>query len=1016
MTERLGEVLGAVAAPLTEPDSRTYLPFLAIALAVGVVLHLGRRGSLRDLPRALGLPAFRHRSAWLDLELLAARRLLGLLWAGPRLGMDWLVGTTLALALDRLVGVPDVPQVPGLVLSAGYTLALFVAWDASRYALHRLMHEAPLLWQFHQVHHSAEVLTPFTFHRVHPVESALYDVRGALVGGTLAGVAFWLFRGAAVEWTVLGVHAVGLALDAVSGNLRHSHVWWSFGARVERWLISPAQHQLHHAVDGDRANYGTWLACWDRLAGSLVLAPSAPPAAYGLPPDARNHRDDLPSALLGPVLAALALVARVARAQEPAEEEVPDYEIVVVRPDGVPRVAGSAHVVTEEELRRFGYGDVTKPLQKVPGVYVRGEDGFGLRPNIGMRGGNSDRSAKIALLQDGIPLSPAPYAAPAAYYFPLTTRLVGIEVFKGPASIRYGPQTIGGAVNVLTRDVPPGPAAALDTAVGMYDTVKLHGWTGTGGPRMGVLVEGAHLSSGGFKELDTGGPTGFVRQDVMAKALGVVAGDVEHVVELALGYGREASDETYLGLTLADAERTPYRRYAASALDHMAWDHTEASLSWTLASGPFSLRTVAYHHWLARAWTKLNGFAAGPDLHDLLLSPASGQGEVFLGILKGEVDGTTEDQELRIGTNDRTFRNGGVQVAARHEASRGAFGTDLEVGARVHVDDVTRLHTEDPYAMVSGFPVRVDGPTETTLDSRTRAEALAAWVAEDLTFGPLHVLPGLRAEVIRTSAGTSRTGPVDPVTRTIGLPGAGLFLEARPWLDAFAGLHRGFSPAPPDADEDAVPEVAWSTEGGLRAHGGETHAEVVGFFSDYQNLTGQCTLSSGCTEEQLDQQFDGGRAWVAGLEALGAHRVGLPGRVGLAGSASYTLTRSSFRTAFVSEYPQFGAIEVGDALPYVPEHQGAVTVSADNPRGEVALTATGRSAMRDVAGQGEIPRAERIPGSLVLDASVHAHATEHVSAYLTATNVTDAVVIESFRPYGARPGAPFTLVGGVEVR
>jgi sterol desaturase/sphingolipid hydroxylase (fatty acid hydroxylase superfamily) len=183
-----------------------------------------------------------------------------------------------------------------------FALVLFVAWDASRFVLHRAMHRVPLLWRFHQVHHSAEVLTPLTFHRVHPVEALLYETRGVLVSGLIGGVAFWWWQGAATLHTVLGVDAIGLVLNALFGNLRHSHAWIRFPAPVERWFLSPAQHQLHHgaAREENGANFGVWLAVWDRLAGSLRLAGARPPASLGLPSSARNHGHDLLEAILGP--------------------------------------------------------------------------------------------------------------------------------------------------------------------------------------------------------------------------------------------------------------------------------------------------------------------------------------------------------------------------------------------------------------------------------------------------------------------------------------------------------------------------------------------------------------------------------------------------------------------------------------------------------------------------------------------------------------------------------------------
>lgn len=134
--------------------------------------------------------------------------------------------------------------------------------------------------------------------------------------------------------------------------------------------------------------------------------------------------------------------------------QLPAVEVVggiLGEPD---RVTGSAHRVEQETLEQFEYDDIGRVLNFVPGVYVREEDGNGLRPNIGLRGGSADRSQKVTLMEDGVLIAPAPYSAPAAYFFPLTSRMTGVEVFKGPASIQHGPQTIGGAINLISAPIP----------------------------------------------------------------------------------------------------------------------------------------------------------------------------------------------------------------------------------------------------------------------------------------------------------------------------------------------------------------------------------------------------------------------------------------------------------------------------------------------------------------------------------------------------------------------------------
>lgn len=291
------ELLGALVDPFTDPGSRTWAPGLLLAGLVGAA-WAGRRGI--PVGRALGIDRWRSPSALLDLQLLLAHQLLGVLGALPRLGAGVGIASLVARGLARVARPDAGPWTSFHAVALG--AVLFVAWDASRFLLHRALHRVPLLWRVHQVHHSAEVLTPLTFHRVHPVESLLYDARGALVTGVIGGVAFWLWQGAATTYALLGVDALGLALNAVFGNLRHSHVWLRFPPALERWFLSPAQHQLHHgaAREESGANLGVWLAAWDRLAGTLRLAGPDAPEAFGLPGAGRTHAHDLLEALLAP--------------------------------------------------------------------------------------------------------------------------------------------------------------------------------------------------------------------------------------------------------------------------------------------------------------------------------------------------------------------------------------------------------------------------------------------------------------------------------------------------------------------------------------------------------------------------------------------------------------------------------------------------------------------------------------------------------------------------------------------
>ncbi|MDE0059724.1 MAG: extracellular solute-binding protein, partial [Defluviicoccus sp.] len=275
-----------LADQLLNPQKRVFLGYLGCALAIALAVQSIALGGARNAVSALFSPKiWWSRSARADYRIAVLNQAV-MMGVAPRLV------STLALATLVFEGLhvwfdgrPLLwPDAPGWAVASSFTVALFLLDDATRYLLHRWLHAWPVLWCFHRVHHTAETLTPFTVYRTHPVEGVLFALRATLVqAAAVAGFVFF-FGDRAELVTVLGANAFVFAFNVAGSNLRHSHVRLSYGLALERVLISPAQHQIHHSLEPRHAgrNFGAVLALWDWIGGSLRLAEKGA-LRFGLP-------------------------------------------------------------------------------------------------------------------------------------------------------------------------------------------------------------------------------------------------------------------------------------------------------------------------------------------------------------------------------------------------------------------------------------------------------------------------------------------------------------------------------------------------------------------------------------------------------------------------------------------------------------------------------------------------------------------------------------------------------------
>jgi Fe(3+) dicitrate transport protein len=696
---------------------------------------------------------------------------------------------------------------------------------------------------------------------------------------------------------------------------------------------------------------------------------------------------------------------------------VPEETEIVVAGSRLNRAAGSAQTISRRQLERFKYTDPHQVLLQVPGVYVRQEDGVGLRPNIGLRGGNPDRSKKLTLMEDGVLFGPAPYSAPAAYYFPLVMRMTQVRVVKGPSAISYGPQTVGGAVDFVTQPIPSTPSGMVSLGFGEYGYDQLHGYFGASSEQIGFVVEGVRLHNTGFKHLpDEDADTGFTRDEWMAKLSYVLDPSAASTNRFGakLTYSTERSNETYLGLTDADFRDDPDQRYAASALDQMKNRRVSVVLSHELEvpGSKLKVRTDLYRHDYWRVWRKLNRFG-GSAILPVLSQPNDPANAELLRVLRGEEDSATGGDSLFIGPNDRTFLSQGVQSRLTLATRTGPLGHSLEAGVRFHYDSIERRHSEDEFLMSDGQLVPAGSGTIVTVANFEQTYAVALHALDALTLGALTLTPGARVELIRSSSEDRKLDQTTNAFTVAFMPGVGAYYGITEHLGALAGVYRGFSPPAP-GDDGAKPEYSVNYEAGGRFAAGPHRLEAIGFFNDYSNLTDICTLSSSCVDADLDTQFSAGKAHIYGVEAHAAYVPKL-GPLELPLTASYTLSGSEFGSDFDSADPIYGSVKAGDELPYIPRHQGSVTLGVEHELGGVAASGFYISRMREQASS------EPLDDSLVtdtqkwLDLSAYVRPLKQLTVYANWRNVTQAKAIAGRRPFGARPGAPRWLQVGAKL-
>ncbi|MCH7731900.1 MAG: TonB-dependent receptor [Candidatus Marinimicrobia bacterium] len=683
-------------------------------------------------------------------------------------------------------------------------------------------------------------------------------------------------------------------------------------------------------------------------------------------------------------------------------------------------IPGSVHLITHRELDRYSYGDIHRILRKVPGINIQEEDGFGLRPNIGMRGTGVERSRKISLMEDGILIAPAPYAAPSAYYFPTVGRMESIEVRKGSSQIKYGPNTNGGALNMISTSVPSELTVRGTIIAGAYNSFRTHVHVGDSRKHFGWLLETYLHKTDGFKILDNGGNTGFDKKDYIAKFRVNTSTDVRiyQSLELKIGMTDEISNETYLGLTDTDFSVNPYRRYLASQKDQMDAEHSQVQLRHFIRPArKLDITTTFYRNDFHRNWYKLDK-VGGEKIASILSDPF--EKSTSFKLLTSE---NSDADEYQIKANNRTYFSQGVQTIINFSALFAGAEHEIQFSIRYHEDEEDRFQHVDKYQMVNGKLVLTTKAEPGSKDNRIgSASGTSLFLQDKTSYAGLTITAGVRQEniqLVRTDYGKGDPDRIqDPeLYKTdiiVLIPGIGIDYKLTDEVSLFSGVHKGFSPPGPGKEGNEVKaEESINAEVGLRLKKNIFKMYGVVFFNQYENMLGADLRAIG--GEGTGDQFNAGEVDVYGLE-LTANYSKWIGSILVPIYFSYTFTNSEFKNEFESKFGPWGTVSIGDKIPYIPEQQFFTSIGVEAKKWSSNLSIKYTDAMRTTAGQGEMEPFESTDPYLVFDFVSEYKINNFSRIFVSVQNLTDETYIVARRPAGVRPGLPRTITAGIKLK
>lgn len=692
---------------------------------------------------------------------------------------------------------------------------------------------------------------------------------------------------------------------------------------------------------------------------------------------ARNNKTSTAPAIR-PVALAIALMLGLPL--HAAELQLPRIDVVGEDEAAIAKQPGSVAIIDQKDLELLQPLSTQDALKSVPGIVVREEEGYGFIPNIGMRGLNPNRSQKLLVLEDGVPVAPGLFLANESYYSPRIERMDSIEVLKGAAGLRYGPTTIGGVINYRTRD--PVDGVEVTTRVGT------HGYRALGLDAGGKVPSGEAM--GGISLLTARGDgfrhNGFDLNDVVIKG-GMAVGDNQWVGAKFSYYDNEINT-SYVGLRPNEYLIDPTKNPAPN--DYFLTDRHAFDINHELqVNADMKLKTLLY-------WSHLNR-----DYWRRDVASRSADGTTFV---------ACGGASYCMSGRNRAFEMMGIDT--RLFITHQAFGiaNETEIGIRLHSDSLsnkTVRSTTDENAR-SG---------DLTGDDTQEAQGIAFYGQNRFVINDnLAITPGLRIESYEQHRTNELTGVSGDSRNTEIMPGVGVTWQVTPQAQIFAGAYKGFSPAmvataisASGVDQQLDAERSTNFELGVRGSGGRFSYEATAFHMDFANQIVPQSESGGVGATVTNA----GKTLHQGLEGALGMEIGAGWRIDA--NATWVPTAKYASTKIVG-----GIDRNGNRLPYAPALTGNLTLAYQAGGLKTALSAHHVSSQfvdaENTAAESPDGRRGRIPAYTTLDLSAHYTVDKQLSVFGTVRNLLDKQYIASRNPDGIFPGAERNAEIGLRYR